>query len=82
MCKYCERKKTVDEHFECVNCDEGMCDDCYDIGVEHDLHMFDFQECIEDEELYKFIQKRTGFDYGYLCFECHDKLATEFEKQK
>lgn len=77
MCMYCVNIEN--EHFECVNCDEGMCDECYDSGNEHTECMFDFHESIEDDKLYNYIKNKTGFNYGYLCFNCNNILEKELK---
>lgn len=72
-CKYCGNNKS--EHFICCYCGAGMCDDCYHMNAEHDEHCFDFHESVEDEELYNLIVKETGCEYGYMCYDCIDKLS-------
>ncbi len=62
-CIYCQ-KETNDFHFESDCCGRGMCDDCYNSGVEHDeqLQVSFTSELIKPE--YQ--------DADYLCFECVD----------
>lgn len=80
MCLYCENKEE-NEHFCCVKCDVGMCEDCYNSDVEHTEHLFDYHESVEDEDFYLFIKERVKIPYGYLCYDCLGKLREEFENE-
>ena len=75
-CLYCTDNKPS-EHFICVSCGTGMCEDCYQLQKEHDEHCFDFHESIEDEELYDHIVKKTGQKYGYMCYACIDHFTDQ-----
>lgn len=80
MCLYCENKED-NSHFNCVSCDIGMCEDCYNSDNEHTKHLFDYHESIEDNKYYEFIKNKVISPYGYLCYNCLDKFKVEFEKQ-
>lgn len=75
-CIYCE-DNNESEHFICEYSGAGMCDDCYDAGTEHDLHMFDYHETASEEE-YKTISEKLGYEsYGYMTFESYGILTTK-----
>ena len=80
-CIYCEDNKEA-THFICVDCECGMCDDCYDSDCEHTEHYFDFHESVEDEEFYDYIVEKTGMTYGYMCYFCMAQRQKEFDKTK
>jgi len=80
MCMYCEKPKTEDEHFACDVCGEGMCDDCYDLDVEHDAHYNRPLDLCDDEREIELIIKACGGEPEYLCEKCLGKiLANPFK---
>lgn len=74
MCMYCEEPKMEDEHFICDVCGEGMCDECFDLVVEHDLHYNRPLESCEDEREIELITKACEGEPEYLCAKCLDKI--------
>jgi len=80
-CKYCEDNKKS-EHFICVSCDTGMCEDCYMSDMEHENHCFDFHETLEDQpELYRYIVSKVKHEYGYMCYECIEDFSKLITKK-
>ena len=80
-CIYCD-KDNKSEHFICGACGTGMCENCYKNMREHDDHMWEFDESLDDKELVKHIQKETGCDNGYMCYECIDKFSQQLKDNK
>lgn len=74
MCMYCGKPKMKNEHFACDICGEGICNECYDLDVEHDLHYHRILEACNDEEQVKLITKACGGEPEYLCERCLDKI--------
>ena len=79
MCMYCKKSNTEDEHFACEICDEGMCDECCDLFVEHDLHYNRPLECCDNKREIKLITKACGGEPEYLCEKCLGKILEKNE---
>jgi len=72
MCLYCDSKEN--EHFICECCGAGMCDDCFDMLVEHDAHYQDILEnCDSDEEI-RIITEACKGEPAYICESCVQRL--------
>ncbi|WP_418181305.1 hypothetical protein ACNSOL_12420 (plasmid) [Aliarcobacter lanthieri] len=79
MCLYCENKKE-NEHFICDLCGNGMCEDCYDSDVEHDLHYNQILDLCDDEKHFELITKAcNGIEPAYLCESCLNKTLKQGE---
>lgn len=80
MCMYCEKPKAEDEHFACDICGEGMCDECYNLDVECNLHYNRILNICDNEEHFELIIKAyNGKEPEYLCEKCLDKILEEKE---
>jgi len=78
MCLYCKEENQDQEHFECEVCHQGMCDDCYDSDVEHDLHFQEVLEnCEEDIEEELILKACNGIEPAYLCQNCFNKILRQ-----
>lgn len=80
-CLYCDNGNES-EHFICSACGAGMCEDCYNQEKGHDLQCFDFQESIEDDELYAYIVDQIGFRYGYMCYADIERFKRQLSNRK
>jgi len=73
---YCEKPKTENEHFTCDICNEGMCDECYELDVEHDQHYNRPLEVCNDKE-YELIVEACNGEPEYLCEKCLNKILKD-----
>lgn len=71
-CIYCD-SWNKSEHFLCEKCWIWMCDDCYDLNVEHDSHYHEICNFCDDKQ-YKKITKALGKEPAYLCEDCLSKI--------
>jgi len=67
ICIYCNKNKA--EHFICELCGDGMCEECYNKGIENDKHIQDPSEldfeCVEIADIIYYI-----FGDGFGCEKC------------
>lgn len=78
----CEKLNNIldeTEHFACDICGEGMCDECYDLDVEHDLHYNRPLDLCDDEKQFELITKACGGEPEYLCEKCLGKIMEKKE---
>lgn len=69
-CLYCEpEEKKPSNHFICEVCSVGMCDECYDLDLEHTGHYNEICENADQKE-YDAIIKKIGHKPAYLCEDC------------
>jgi len=77
VCIYCE--KYPSSHFICEVCGSGMCDECYVLDVEHDLHYNRILENCDDTREIELIKKAcVGVEPEYICEICvHEILSVD-----
>jgi len=78
-CIYCNTTKKREElHFSCDICGDGMCDDCYDKGTEHDCHIYNPLDDCDSEFEVKIISNKCGNDHpAYICEACMHEIMTK-----
>lgn len=74
-CLYCDENRKS-EHFLCERCGVGMCEECYQLMVEHDGHYHEICENADDEE-YDKIVKELGDEPAYLCEKCLGEIVNK-----
>lgn len=79
MCMYCDNKKE-NTHFTCEVCGVGMCDECYDLLVEHDGHFHLILDNCDDEREIRLITEACGGEPDYICEDCVNRILTKDKK--
>ena len=73
-CLYCEdSKQTEDLHFVCEDCGNGMCDECYDLLIDHDYHYHEVLDNIDMDQIGAIMKLQKKFWERwptYICEVC------------
>lgn len=72
-CIYCENNNPS-THIICTICKKGMCSQCYDGYVEHELHYQDIIEHCETEREIKLITEACNGAPEYICELCVENI--------
>ena len=73
-CIYCD-DNNLSTHFLCEVCGVGMCDECYDSLIEHDLHYHRILEnCDSSREIELITKSCNCIEPEYICEICVYKI--------
>jgi len=72
-CIYCDNNNSS-THFLCEVCGIGMCDDCYDNLIDHDLHYHQILKNCDCKREIKLITKACNGEPEYICEICVNEI--------